>query len=105
MKNTAELQRNIAGRTKQIETGWAEGDFTIAANSYHDWQVTFSERFALQPTVLTSLYSTSTAGGGTGSCAASAINVTRDGFTMRVFNGDTYPRAPSAQWIAVGDLA
>lgn len=84
----------------EIQRGTIDGT-VVAANNYTDVPVTFPEPFNAQPTVITSIVSTSTAGA-IGSFSVSANNVTTTGFTCRIFNASTSQRTPAARWIAVG---
>lgn len=82
-----------------IQSGVRSG-ITIAGNTFEDIEVAFAKAFDHTPTVVASLYSTSTAAG-VGRVSVSAINVSARGFTCRIFNGDTVARAPGFNWIAV----
>ena len=73
----------------------------VAANSYSDVPITFDEPFEEKPAVITSIYSSSTAGA-MGSTMVSAINISTNGFTARVFNAGSSVRAPAVNWMAIG---
>lgn len=75
---------------------------TVAANSYGDFTVTFPAPFPSVPTVVVSLYTSST-GYGMGSVTAVVCQgtITTTGFTIRCYNNDTVGRNPAYTWIAM----
>ena len=81
-----------------IQTGYKQ--VTAAANSYADEAVVFDTPFAATPTVIVSSRSTST-GVGSGNTSLAAINATKNGFTIRLFNADNTSRSPGVSWVAV----
>ena len=83
----------------QIRKGY-ESLGTIPANSYQDIPITFSSAMAGSPAVICSMVSTSTSPT-MGSIAVSPINVSASGFTCRVFNNTSNPRAPGCEYIAI----
>ena len=100
-KRIAELADALANITiPNIDKGIVALPAAVATNTYADFPVTFSKAFATVPTVVAGLSSMST-GAGSGRLAVSAISVTTEGFTLRLFNGDTSARQPSLTWVAI----
>lgn len=75
---------------------------TVAAHSYADFVVTFPTPFPSVPTVVVSLYTSST-GYGMGSVSAVVCvgTVSTTGFTIRCYNNDSGGRNPAYTWIAM----
>lgn len=73
---------------------------SVASGGYTDIPVTLSPAMDSAPQVIATLYSTSTAGA-IGSMEAATINVSKNGFTIRVFNDGASARSPSVRWIAI----
>lgn len=72
----------------------------VPKESYVDDQITFSPPLPSAPIVVAGLLpGTQTIG--IGSCDAAALNVTKDGFTLRRYNAYTSDRTFGARWIAV----
>lgn len=92
-----------SGSAGSVTTTYESGTITgssVSANSYKDYNVTFSKSFSSAPIVTASFQSTSTAGA-FGNCTLGIVSTTATGFTVRVFNGDSSGRAPNINWIAV----
>lgn len=87
-----------SGGLNNIRVG-TTSSISVNASAYVDTSVTFSSAFSHVPFVICSILSEST-GAGTGRMVASAINATKTGFTIRLFNGDTSTRAPAVTWLA-----
>lgn len=85
--------------TKNIRTG-ITSSVSVPAGGYTDIPVTLSPAMDSAPQVMATLYSTSTAGA-IGSMEAATINVSKNGFTIRVFNDGASARSPSVRWIAI----
>ena len=81
-----------------IESG-KTSTVSVAANSYVDYEVSFSDEMPNIPDVVVSIISSSTAAA-IGSIAVSAINVTKEGFTVRIFNAGSATRIPAVSYIA-----
>lgn len=82
----------------EIASGSASG-VSVPANSYKDVQVNFGKTFSAVPTVVCSLYSSSTSSD-LGRFYISPINEGTTGFTARIFNGSSNARTPAIRWIA-----
>ena len=85
--------------TTNIRTG-ITSSVSVASGGYTDIPVTLSPAMDSAPQVMATLYSTSTAGA-IGSMEAATINVSKTGFTIRVFNDGNSARSPSVRWIAI----
>ena len=72
----------------------------VPANSYKDFTVTFSSAMKGEPSVVCSMYSTSTSPT-MGGLTVSAINPSSTGFTCRVFNNTSSQRTPAIEYIAI----
>lgn len=83
-----------SGKTSSIQT---------AANSINTVNITFGKTFPTIPNVVVGFESNSKEGA-FGNCCCSATNITTTGCTIKVFNGDTKPRSPGCNWIAVSSL-
>ena len=91
----------LATRSKVIDGGWKTLGET-PANSYKDFgPYSFDETFTSQPTVVVSIFSTSTSPT-MGSFTVSPIDVTASSFKIRVFNNTSSARSPAVRWIAIG---
>ena len=86
--------------SQTIETGHITGS-SVSANSYVDYNVTFTKSFETAPIVIPTFQSTSTAGA-FGRCTLGVVSVTTTGCVIRVFNGDTSGRAPNIDYVAIG---
>ena len=73
---------------------------SIAPTSYTDEIVTFDEPFDVVPTVQGTISSNST-GAGSGDLMCSIFNVSKTGFTIRMFNSGSSNRLPAVQWLAL----
>nr|DAH56772.1 MAG TPA: H-type lectin domain [Caudoviricetes sp.] len=79
-----------------------EASKSVSAGAYADYPVTFPRAFYAAPIVVVGL-ETESAAGAFGKCVVAVTGtVTETGFTARVYNGDTSPRSPRVNWIAVG---
>ena len=85
--------------TATYESGTITGS-SVSANSYKDYNVTFSKTFSAAPIVVACFQSTSTAGA-FGNCTLGIVSTSSTGFTVRVFNGDTQGRGPNINWVAI----
>lgn len=75
---------------------------TVNSGATADIQVTFPSPFAEAPVVVVG-FSTESAAGGFGRCSCAVVGApSAEGFTLRIYNGDTSGRAPRVTWIAVG---
>lgn len=75
----------------------------VSAGSYKDFAVTFGKTFTATPTVVVGFVTNSDAGAfGKCCCAALLSSLSKTGFTIRVYNGDTSGRSPRCSWIAIG---
>ena len=75
-------------------------DTSIAANSYHDYSVSFGHTYASAPNVQLTIYTTSTAT--TFDCDIYLTSVSTTGFTARIFNRENASRSPGFHWKAIG---
>ena len=74
---------------------------SIAANGYHDFNVSFGHTYASAPAVNLTIYSTTTA---TTSfdCDIYLRSVSTTGFTARIINRESTSRSPGFHWQAIG---
>lgn len=72
---------------------------SVSANSYTDVPITFSSAMPNVPIVVCSIISTSTAGA-IGSISVSPNDITKVGFTARIFNAGSSARTPALSYIA-----
>lgn len=103
---------DISYLTSNSIVGGRSGSINVAANSYKDATILFSDNSPwlddrrLEPKVIASIYSTSTAGA-IGSLSVSVIGLEINGnddiigFNVRVFNAGSANRAPAVDWIAI----
>lgn len=74
---------------------------SIGSRSYADWDVYFNKTFESVPIVVATLCSSSTAYQiGNVSCSVLANSITKNKFTLRMFNADTTSRSPAVYWMA-----
>lgn len=85
--------------TATYESGTITGS-SVSANSYKDYNVTFTKTFSAAPIVVACFQSTSTAGA-FGNCTLGIVSTSSTGFTVRVFNGDSQGRGPNINWVAI----
>lgn len=101
---TSKLRVNSQDYPMVIETGSRGQDTNVGANTYKDFNITFSKTFSAAPTVIVGLASTSTASSfGRINVAVKADSVTKTGFTVRIFNDDSSTRSPGFRWAAIGN--
>ncbi len=93
------LLNSILDYLAQRECGTVTG-ITASPNSYIDKTVTFNRVFDAPPMVVACLQSGST-GSNVGQISVACNNITRTGFTVRVFNGSSNTRTPYVNWIAL----
>lgn len=75
---------------------------SVSPGEHEDWEVTFDEAFSSTPYVVVGFITNATDGAfGKCSCAAVLSSVSKTGFTLRVYNGDTSSRSPKCNWFAV----
>lgn len=82
-----------------VQIGYIAG-VSIAANSYHDFALTYPTAFEGTPTTLVA-FSTGSTADGMGRLQVGTVNETPTGCTVRVWNGDTAARSPSLKWVAL----
>lgn len=99
VKQAYDKAQNALDAIPEIDSG-RTASITAAANNYKDLSVSFGRTFSSVPQVVCSIYSTSTAGA-IGSLTCSALDVTKTGFKVRVFNAGSASRSPAVDWIAV----
>lgn len=73
---------------------------SVKANGIADIRIGFEKRFSEKPNVVCSVYSTAN-DPELGLVSASAIKITPEGFTIRVFNNSSKNRSPHISYIAV----
>ena len=101
MLNIKKHLEKITNRLRNMDSGLVSSAIgQVNANSYKDVPVTFNRTFSSSPFVVVSLVSSSTAPT-MGRLSVSAINITKTGFTLRIFNSDSSGRSPYANWIAM----
>ena len=93
--NITELNGNLP----VIQSG-STGYIEISANSYKDIQVKFPKPFATDPNVLASIWGTSESPA-YGNINFSYDDISRTGFTMRIYNDNTSGRTPRFRWVAI----
>ena len=85
----------------KIQAGQITGG-SVSPGNHEDWEVTFDEAFSSTPYVVVGFITNATEGAfGKCSCAAVLSSVSKTGFTLRVYNGDTSNRSPKCNWFAV----
>ncbi len=82
--------------------GWVGQDTTTDANSYRDVTISFGHTYSTTPTVIASMYSTSTSPT-MGSIQVAVYSVSTTGATIRIFNNTSSGRSPGFYWLAIGD--
>jgi hypothetical protein len=96
----ASVSMEAAGKVISAQSGSVGQTTGIAANGYHDFDVTFASEFASVPNVLLTIYTTSTAT--TFNCDIYLRAKSTTGFTARIVNRESVGRAPGFQWLAIG---
>jgi hypothetical protein len=96
----ASVDMEAAGKVISAQSGSVGQTTGIAANGYHDFDVTFPTEFDSVPNVLLTIYTTSTAT--TFNCDIYLRAKSTTGFTARIFNRESVGRAPGFQWLAIG---
>ena len=89
----------LNGNLPVIQSG-STGYIEISANSYKDIQVKFPKPFATDPNVLASIWGTSESPA-YGNINFSYDDISRTGFTMRIYNDNTSGRTPRFRWVAI----
>lgn len=96
----ASVSMEAAGKVISAQSGSVGQSTGIAANGYHDFDVTFPTEFATVPNVLLTIYTTTTAT--TFNCDIYLRAKSTTGFTARIVNRESVGRAPGFQWLAIG---
>lgn len=96
----ASVSMEAAGKVISAQSGSVGQTTGIAANGYHDFDVTFPTEFATVPNVLLTIYTTTTAT--TFNCDIYLRAKSTTGFTARIVNRENATRAPGFQWLAMG---
>jgi hypothetical protein len=96
----ASVSMEAAAKAIGAQSGSVGQTTGIAANGYHDFDVTFPTEFATVPNVLLTIYTTSTAT--TFNCDIYLRAKSTTGFTARIVNRESVGRAPGFQWLAIG---
>ena len=85
-----------------IRSGFTEA-VSVSAGGYADINLTWAALTAVEPHVVVSFMTASTAGAfGRCSCSVVPGTATATGCKVRIFNGDSSTRAPRVSWIAMG---
>lgn len=84
--------------TPEIQRG--NHTFDVSANGISEYKVTFPKAFSEVPTVVCSIYS-STSNTNYGQALALVKDVTNSNFVLRAINRSPDPISPNVQWIAV----
>lgn len=99
MLSVKALQSKILRQILNLEAGRLTGA-DVPANNYLDRAISFTKPFDAAPIVVPQIQSTSTSAT-MGSITVSAINITKTGFTVRVFNNTSAQRSPAISWVAI----
>ena len=97
----ASVSMEAAAKVIGAQSGSVGQTTGIAANGYHDFDVTFDREFVTVPNVLLTIYTTTSA---TTSfdCDIYLRAKSTTGFTARIINRENATRAPGFQWLAIG---
>lgn len=96
----ASVDMEAAAKAIGAQSGSVGQTTGIAANGYHDFDVTFPTEFATVPNVLLTIYTTSTAT--MFNCDIYLRAKSTTGFTARIINREGTGRSPGFQWLAIG---
>ena len=101
MSRLYDILTELVQSKRNLQVGYLSGR-NVPANSYLDIPVTFSREMRSAPQVILTFASTSTSTD-LGFISLSSINVTKTGFTARIFNGASSQRTPGVRWIAYAE--
>lgn len=92
----------VANPIPRIERGTTPGG-SVASGAYFDEVITFANPFNATPTVVVG-FTTNADQGNFGRCCCAAVlsSLSKTGFTIRTYNGDSQSRSPRCSWIAIG---
>lgn len=93
--NISELNGNLP----LIQSG-STGYIDVPANSYKDVQIKFLKPFETDPNIFASIWGMSESSA-YGNINFSYDNISKTGFTMRIYNDNTSGRVPRFRWIAI----
>ena len=93
--NISELNGNLP----LIQSG-STGYIDVPANSYKDVQIKFLKPFETDPNIFASIWGMSESPA-YGNINFSYDNISKTGFTMRIYNDNTSGRVPRFRWIAI----
>ena len=93
--NISELNGNLP----LIQSG-STGYINVPANSYKDVQIEFPKPFESDPNISASIWGMSDSPS-YGNINFSYDNISKTGFTMRIYNDNTSARVPRFRWIAI----
>jgi hypothetical protein len=96
----ASVSMEAAAKVISAQSGSVDQTTGIAANGYHDFDVTFPTEFDSVPNVLLTIYTTSTAT--TFNCDIYLRAKSTTGFTARIVNRENATRSPGFTWFAIG---
>lgn len=103
MWQSLELQRSVVsqliGNLPLIQSG-STGYINVPANSYKDVQIEFPKPFESDPNISASIWGMSDSPS-YGNINFSYDNISKTGFTMRIYNDNTSARVPRFRWIAI----
>ena len=94
-KAVAELNGNLP----HIQSG-STGYIDMPANSYKDVQIKFLKPFETDPNIFASIWGMSESPA-YGNINFSYDNISKTGFTMRIYNDNTSGRTPRFRWVAI----
>lgn len=89
----------LNGNLPLIQSG-STGYIDMPANSYKDVQIEFPKPFESDPNILASIWGMSESPS-YGNINFSYDNISKTGFTMRIYNDNTSVRVPRFRWIAI----
>ena len=99
----AQPQGSGGGSSYNIQGGRTSDAVTIPSGKYIDVKITFPTAYQSVPFVSVCFETSSTAGNfGRCCCAVLSDSVTKTGFTVRCYNGDSSNRGPYVRWMAYG---
>lgn len=90
---------DLIGNLPLIQSG-STGYIDVPANSYKDVQIKFLKPFETDPNIFASIWGMSESPA-YGNINFSYDNISKTGFTMRIYNDNTSGRVPRFRWIAI----
>ena len=95
----AKAVAELIGNLPLIQSG-STGYIDVPANSYKDVQIEFPKPFESDPNISASIWGMSDSPS-YGNINFSYDNISKTGFTMRIYNDNTSARVPRFRWVAI----